>query len=194
MTPRMSFQAALQVIAELRRDEIVVTTMGSAREWPKLSSSPLDFHYLPSAMGHAPALALGMALAQPQREVIALCGDGGMLMGLSALVTIIAAKVNNLTVVVFDNGIYEVTGGQTTAGGAIDVDFTGIARASGFARAAKFADLATWQSAAAESLRGPGPRFICLAVEPVGAAYHLPPAIAMPAQIAKFRQALGIGA
>lgn len=46
---------ALQVLADVRRDQIVVTTMGSAREWPKLSQHALDFQYLPSAMGHAPA-------------------------------------------------------------------------------------------------------------------------------------------
>ena len=52
--PQMPLLAALEVLAKLRTDQIVVTTMGSAREWPKLSQHPLDFHYLPSAMGHAP--------------------------------------------------------------------------------------------------------------------------------------------
>ena len=55
--------------------------MGSAREWPKHSQHPLDFQYLPSAMGHAPMLALGLALAQP-REVVCFNGDGCMLMSL----------------------------------------------------------------------------------------------------------------
>ena len=41
---RMAFVAALEVLAGLRREEIVVTTMGSAREWPKLSQHPLDLH------------------------------------------------------------------------------------------------------------------------------------------------------
>ncbi|HVU89478.1 MAG TPA: thiamine pyrophosphate-dependent enzyme, partial [Pirellulales bacterium] len=91
MSNRMPLVPALEVLLKRRRDEIVVTTMGSAREWPRLSRHPLDFHYIPSAMGHAPMLALGMALAQPQREVLAFNGDGCMLMSLGCLVTIVAS-------------------------------------------------------------------------------------------------------
>ncbi len=58
-TRRMPLAAALEVLAQRRADEIVVTTMGSAREWPKHSQHPLDFQYLPSAMGHAPMLGSG---------------------------------------------------------------------------------------------------------------------------------------
>ena len=173
--PRMPYIEALRVLHELRREELVVTTMGAAREWPKLSQSPLDFHYVPSAMGHAPALALGFALAQPQREVIVLNGDGCTLMGLSSLVTIVASGAKNVTVVVMDNGIYEVTGGQTTAGGAIDVDFAGVARAAGFGNVHRFDNLATWRTTAAGILAQPGPRFMCLRVEPVGENFHLAP-------------------
>ncbi len=87
----MPLVPALEVLRDLRRDQIVVTTMGSAREWPRLSQHPLDFHYIPSAMGHAPMLGLGLALAQPSREVIAFNGDGCMLMSLGCLVTIAAS-------------------------------------------------------------------------------------------------------
>src|SRR5436190_7359321 len=104
-TKRMPLLAALEVLRNVRREEIVVTTMGSAREWPKLSQHPLDFHYLPSAMGHAPMLGLGIALAQPTREVIAFNGDGGMLMSLGCLVTIVASGVKNFTLILLDNGL-----------------------------------------------------------------------------------------
>ena len=57
---RMPLAAALEELAQQRTNEIVVTTMGAAREWPKHSQHPLDFHYLPSAMGHAPMLGLGL--------------------------------------------------------------------------------------------------------------------------------------
>ncbi len=85
-------------------DRIVVTTMGSAREWPKLSQHPLDFHYIPSAMGHAPVLGLGLALAQPAREVITFNGDGCMLMSLGCLATIVASGATNYTLIVLENG------------------------------------------------------------------------------------------
>lgn len=186
---RMPLLAALEAIAELRGDQIVVTTMGAAREWPKLSQHPLDFHYLPSAMGHAPMIALGLALAQPQREVIAFNGDGCMLMSLGCLVTIAASGAKNLTLVVLENRIYEVTGGQRTAGAVAQVDFAGVARSAGFPNAFRFDDLANWRQQAPSVLRAPGPRFVSLAVEPVGADYLLPPP-AMKAQIERFCNAL----
>src|SRR5436190_13215318 len=160
-TKRMPLLAALEVLRNVRREEIVVTTMGSAREWPKLSQHPLDFPYLPSAMGQSPLIGLGMALAQPDREVIAFDGDGCLLMNLGCLVTIVASRATNLTVVLLDNGIYEVTGGQRTAA-LPSTDFAGMARAAGFPTVAAFDDLALWQSEAAATLSAPGPRFVAL--------------------------------
>ena len=189
--PQMPLLAALEVLAKLRTDQIVVTTMGSAREWPKLSQHPLDFHYLPSAMGHAPMVGLGLALAQPNREVIAFNGDGGMLMSLGCLVTIVASGVRNLTLVLLDNGLYEVTGGQSTAAAVAATDFAGFARAAGFETVAQFDDLTDWEQGAPSILASPGPRFISLRVAPVGAAYHLPMPEPMSDRITRFRAALG---
>ena len=190
---RMNFVAALRVLERLREDRIVVTTMGAAREWPKLSTHPLDFHYVPSAMGEAPALGLGVALAHPQREVVVLNGDGGMLMNLGSLVTIIASGARNLTLVILDNGIYEVTGGQQTAAACVprgQVDFAAMARAAGFESVTSCDHLATWERSAAVVLNQGGPRVIVLAVEPVGAAYHLEPPGPIAERVARFRAAL----
>src|SRR5262245_41675795 len=57
----MTQRQALEVLVPYRGERIVVTTMTSAGIWPQLSDSPLDFAYIPSAMGHAPALGLGLA-------------------------------------------------------------------------------------------------------------------------------------
>lgn len=191
---RMQLVPALEVINRLRTDQIVVTTMGSAREWPKLSQHALDFHYVPSSMGQAPPLGLGLALAKPHREVIVLNGDGGMLMNLGCLVTIVASGARNITLIVLENGIYEVTGGQQTAARAArpyaEVDFSDFARAAGFAVAEQFDRLENWQQQAAEILRRSGPRFIVLSVEPVGAEYHLEPPGPMAERLPKFREAL----
>ena len=193
-TARMPLVAALEVLLPLRGDRIVVTTMGAAREWPKLSQHPLDFHYIPSAMGAAPALALGLALAKPAREVLVLNGDGAMLMNLGSLVTIVASGARSLTLVTLDNGIYEVTGGQQTAAAAAGrhawVDFAGMARAAGFSNVARFDRLEDWQRGAAALLADPGPRFVVLAVEPVGAAYHLEAPGPMSERLPKFQAAL----
>jgi sulfopyruvate decarboxylase subunit beta len=186
---QMPLVESLAVLAAARRDEIVVTTMGAAREWPKLSSHALDFHYLPSAMGHAPMLALGLALAQPRREVICFNGDGCMLMSLGCLVTLVASGARNLTLVVLENGIYEVTGGQRTAASTTAVDLAGFARAAGFASVREYDELTPWSAEVRGVLDLPGPRFILLHVAPV-ADYQLPTLSPMPERIERFRAAL----
>ena len=183
---------ALQVLVDLcHDDQIVVTNQGSARIWPKLRRRPLDFHYNPSTMSGAIPLALGLALAQPQRDVLAISGDGSLLMSLGSLVTVVGSGVTNLTVVLLDNGLYEVTGGQETPAARSAVDYAGLARAAGFPTAAEFRDLTDWQARAADILALPGPRFIRLAVS---AAPHesltssTPP---LAEQLAGLRLALG---
>ena len=63
----MTQRQALEAVLLERGERIVISTMSSAGIWPQLSSSPLDLTYIPSAMGHAPSLGMGLALAQPQR-------------------------------------------------------------------------------------------------------------------------------
>ncbi len=186
----MPLVAALEVLRALRSDEIVVTTMGAAREWPRLSDHPLDLHYIPSAMGEAPALGLGLALARPDRHVVVLNGDGCMLMNLGALVTIAAASPANLTLVVMHNGRYEVTGGQQLAAEKSTTDFAVLATAAGIGSVAAFSDLDAWRQQAAAMLAQPGPRFIVLDVAPVE-DYELTSPGPMPARIQRFREALG---
>jgi thiamine pyrophosphate-dependent acetolactate synthase large subunit-like protein len=169
----MPLVPALEVVHSLRKDQIIVTTMASAREWPRMSDHPLDFHYIPSAMGQSPSIALGLALAQPKREVIAFTGDGSLLMNLGCLVTLAAAGAKNVTLILLDNGVYEVTGGQKTAGGVARADFAGFATAAGIQSVASFDDLIDWQNGAATVLNLPGPRFIWLLVDPVLDDYFL---------------------
>ncbi len=169
----MTLVEALEALHAVRRHELVVTTMGNAREWQKLGKDPLDLIYMPSSMGQATSFALGIAMAQPNRKVVVCNGDGSMLMNLGSLVTISAQAPANLTVVVFDNGAYEVTGGQPTAAApvlrpsAAPVDFAAMARASGFTRTYSFDAVEPWRTALSEILRGPGPTFVQLRVEPM---------------------------
>ncbi len=129
---RLPCEDVLRILAEYRRDdEIVVTNQMSARVWPAFSEHELDFNYLSSTMGGAIPLALGLALAKPELQVIVLSGDGSLLMNLGCLATVVASNIENLTVVLLDNGLYEVTGGQQTAGSLAKVDFAAIARGCG---------------------------------------------------------------
>lgn len=183
---------ALQVLADLcGDDQIVVTNQGSARIWPQLRRRPLDFHYNPSTMSGAIPLALGLALAQPQREVLAISGDGSLLMSLGSLVTVVGSGVTNLTVVLLDNGLYEVTGGQETPAARSAVDYAGLARAAGFPSTAEFRDLADWQSRAAGLLAVPGPRFIRLVVSAAPPEYLAGSTPPLAEQLAGLRLALG---
>src|SRR5207244_3612443 len=140
----MSPREALEVVAEHRGDRIVIATMSSIAVWPQLSDTALDFSFIPSAMGQGPALALGLALAQPGRGVIVLNGDGSMLMNLGSLVTL-ASHPADVYLLVIENGMYEVTGGQPTAG-AGRADFAGLARAAGIRRVYSFDRRDAWQA------------------------------------------------
>ena len=158
----MTHREALEVLASVRREQVVVTTMGSVAIWPSLSDSPRDFHYLPSSMGQAVPLGLGLALAKPGQPVIVLSGDGGLLMNLGCLVTV-AQHAVPLVVVLIDNGLYEVTGGQDVPN-AGRTDFAAIARGAGLPRVYAFDALDAWEGGAAECLAGDGPAFVWLKV------------------------------
>lgn len=182
---------SLRVLAELcAGDQIVVTNQGSARIWPKLRRRSLDFHYNPSTMSGAIPLALGLALAQPQREVLAISGDGSLLMSLGSLVTVIGSGVTNLTIVLLDNGLYEVTGGQETPAAQSAMDYAGLARAAGFPSTAEFRDLAEWQAQAADVLAWPSPRFIRLAVSAAPPEFLTSRTPPLAEQLAGLRHAL----
>ena len=189
---RMPLPAALDVLAELRQDDqVLVGCMGASREWLKLAPHRLDFHHVPSAMGATAPLALGIALAQPRRDVLLLIGDGSLLMNLGSLVTIAASGAKNITVVVVDNGVYEVTGGQKTPAHGNGVDFAAIARGAGMTSVFTFADLDAWRQQACEALGSAGPRLIWLIVEPITAGdIVLRPPCPITEQIARLRTAL----
>jgi len=93
------------LVAKLGRDEAVVAGIGNTNfDLYAAGHRPQNFYMLGS-MGLACPIALGVALAQPERGVIALEGDGSILMALGCLATIGMVKPRNLTIVIMDNGI-----------------------------------------------------------------------------------------
>jgi sulfopyruvate decarboxylase subunit beta len=157
----MTHREALDVLAAHRGDRVVLTTMGSIALWPAISETPLDFAYIPSSMGQGVSLGLGLSLATG-RGVVVLSGDGSLLMNLGCLVTV-ANHPAPLTILLIDNGLYEVTGGQDIAG-AGRTDFAGLARSAGIARVDEFADAEAWRRGAAAVFSGTGPVFVWLKV------------------------------
>ena len=147
-------EECLQLLAKHRTDEVVVTTMGLTVPWAKLSTHPLDYASVGSAMGHAADFALGIALAKPEKEVIVLNGDGSMLMCLGTLATItgLSAPPSNYTLFVCDNGTYEVTGNQPVPGNR-GFSWTTIAKGVGFQQVYEFAEADALDAALPEILK-----------------------------------------
>jgi thiamine pyrophosphate-dependent acetolactate synthase large subunit-like protein len=125
-------RVALGAILAKRGESLLVTGLGSTCYDAGTLDHPNTF-YLWGGMGAAAMVGLGLALAQPKRQVIVATGDGEMLMALGALATIGAQRPRNLAIVVMDNELYSETGMQPTHTSR-GVDLAGIAKASGFAR------------------------------------------------------------
>src|SRR3954463_14798931 len=159
----MSVRQALEVLARHRGDRVVVTTMTSGGVWPAISDVGLDFADLPSSRGQGPSLGLGLALAQPGRGVVVVNGDGCTLMNLGNLATL-AHHPADVFLLILDNQLYEVTGGQATAGTG-HADFATLARGAGISRVYTFASRPAWEAGAAEALAGRGPVVVWLRVE-----------------------------
>lgn len=104
--------AARLFVERLAADDIVVCSLGSTgRAWRE-QNAPHLVYYASDPMGMAPSLALGLALARPDRRVVLLEGDGDLSMNLGVLVTIAGVAPKNLRVAVFMNDRYETGGGQ----------------------------------------------------------------------------------
>jgi len=88
--------------------------------------------YLWGAMGAAVPIGLGLALAQPDRSVVVLTGDGEQLMGVGSLAAVGARRPGNLSIVVLDNGHYGETGMQPSHT-SLGTDLVAVARGFGIA-------------------------------------------------------------
>ena len=109
--PPTQLEAIAQLAEAAHRDEaLIVSDIGSQTVWLYASGDHPSHLYLTGPMGMASAVALGVALSHPSRPVLAICGDGALIMNLGSLVTISNARPENLTIAVMDNGTYEYTG------------------------------------------------------------------------------------
>jgi sulfopyruvate decarboxylase subunit beta len=115
-------------------DELFVCALGGLWDdwWNEAPGGEPNHTFYPSVMGSVCSLALGLALALPDRQIVALEADGSLLMGLTALCVLGRERPPNLVVVVFDNAAYEGTGGQPTHT-ADSTDLAAMAAAAGCA-------------------------------------------------------------
>jgi phosphonopyruvate decarboxylase len=118
----------LKTIAADAENALAVCAGWAAREWWALR--PGDGNLKTRTLGLVSSIAAGLAIALPQRKVIAIDGDGAFLMNLCGLPTIALQSPGNLIHLLFDNEVYEASGGTATASG--NVDAVALARAAGY--------------------------------------------------------------
>ena len=154
----------LSVLAGYRKDDLVIACWQSIHAWDQVSPSKYNFQAL-RTMGDCSTFALGLAIARPDKRVIALEGDGSLCMDLSSLVTIAGAAPPNLYQFIMYNKIYETTGGQTIPN--VDhLDLSMIARGAGITNIHRFSDTKTFEKELPAVFNEKGPVFIILDIEP----------------------------
>jgi thiamine pyrophosphate-dependent acetolactate synthase large subunit-like protein len=153
---------AMTVLHRHLTDELVVAALGNpAYDLFNAGDRPEHF-YMWGAMGLGPSVGLGVATAAPDKKVVAMEGDGGVLMNLGALATIGLRQPANLVLIVWDNGVFDLTGGQVTAA-ATSTDLAAVATACGIVNTHRVAKLDDFEAMVVEALREPGPW--CLVVD-----------------------------
>jgi thiamine pyrophosphate-dependent acetolactate synthase large subunit-like protein len=158
------FDLTSRLIAKLDNEDAEIGGIGNTNfDLWAAGHRPQNFYMLGS-MGLAFPIALGVALAQPDRRVFALEGDGSLLMQLGTLSTVATLAPKNLTMIVFDNGIYQITGAQPTPAAAV-ADIVAIASGSGLANSAWAADEENFERLIEKSLAASGPTLIAVHID-----------------------------
>ncbi len=172
-------------------EALVVTGLGSpAYDVFAAGDRPQNF-YLWGAMGGAASIGLGLALAQPDRSIVVITGDGEQLMGLGSLATIGAKAPANLTIVVLDNGHYGETGMQRSHT-SLGTSLVAVAKGVGIADAIEINDLTQVSSVVQRIVSRRGLAFAQVFIEPYEPPKALPPRDGVYVKN-RFRQALGFG-
>jgi sulfopyruvate decarboxylase subunit beta len=148
----------LKILSEAIGDALVVSSAGAMTlEWSALR--PSDGNFRVRTLGLCSSIALGMALGLPRRKIVALDGDGSLLMNLCSLPTIARMHPNNLIHIVFDNEVYEASGSKVTATGC-GTDLVAIAAGAGIKNARWAKSLEEFAQAIAQAFDGNDLHFI----------------------------------
>jgi thiamine pyrophosphate-dependent acetolactate synthase large subunit-like protein len=157
--------AMATLLADRPNNLFVVPGLGSCT-WDAAAAGDDERNfYLWGAMGGAAMIGLGLALAQPELRVAVITGDGEMLMGMGSLATIGVQQPKNLSVVVFDNGLYGETGRQASHT-QCGVDLLEVARGCGIERVIEVGDEAGLRELAKMLSSGEGPVFARVPITP----------------------------
>jgi thiamine pyrophosphate-dependent acetolactate synthase large subunit-like protein len=158
------FDLTSRLVAKLTHEEAVIGGIGNTNfDLWAAGHRPQNFYMLGS-MGLAFPIALGVALAQPKRRVFALEGDGSLLMQIGCLTTIATQAPKNLTLIVMDNGMYQITGGQPTPA-ATSSDIVTIAQGCGLRDSSWAADEDDFDRLVNQSLSADQPMLIAARID-----------------------------
>jgi thiamine pyrophosphate-dependent acetolactate synthase large subunit-like protein len=153
-----------RLVSKLIAHEAVIGGIGNNNFDLWTSGQRPENFYMLGSMGLAIPIAHGVALAQPQRRVFALEGDGSLLMQLGALGTVARTSLKNLTMIVFDNGIYQITGKQPTLTHDC-VDLVTVAQGAGIKKTNWVKDEQHFEKLIDISLVEDGPHFIVAKID-----------------------------
>ena len=153
----IAMRDAMRAVKRHDRGDVVLTTETAIWAWEDVLDDP-DRHLPIPAMSKGSSVALGVALAHPERRVVLWDGDGGLLMNLGGLVTVAGASPKNLYHVVLDNGVYAMTGGQPTPN-ADRLSYAEMGQGAGYASTFEFDDLEAKSRKVGLEL---GPQFECV--------------------------------
>ena len=123
---------AVPALVGRHEDFLIVTGLaGAARDVAALTDDGAHIYAMAGAMGAAAMMGFGLALAQADRRVLVVTGDGELLMNIGALATIAVADRPNLSIICVDNGHYGETGYQKSHT-SLGVDLEKMAIGAGF--------------------------------------------------------------
>jgi thiamine pyrophosphate-dependent acetolactate synthase large subunit-like protein len=158
-------EATEALVRRLDDDALVVASLGFTKYTLfQTKDRPRNF-YMWNSMGMASSMGLGMAMAQPDKRVVILQGDGDLLMNLGSLTTEANRNPRNVVHVVWDNRMYHITGAQPTAT-AGRADLARIAEGAGFEKVAQVETLEAFEQVIDRALKEEGPWFIHALIEP----------------------------
>jgi sulfopyruvate decarboxylase subunit beta len=145
-------------------NEIIVTNSGGTQH-ELFSLGDRDANFYATGIGLASQVALGLAIALPNRKIIALEGDGSLLLNLGILPVLAHERPQNLIVLVFDNGLYE-SGGNTPTLSASGADLAGMARGAGIKHAETLDSLEQFKQDVPRALQRATFEFFVIRVKP----------------------------
>jgi thiamine pyrophosphate-dependent acetolactate synthase large subunit-like protein len=162
---------ATHIAVELAGDAPIIGGVGNSTFDLVACDRPQNF-YMWNSMGMASSIALGLALARPDLRVVVLDGDGSILMNLGSLATERSSGADNLVHVIWDNGGWQITGGQP-AGSPFGVDLETVARGCAYRKTASVCQESDFRQAFSEAMADTDNAWAIIArVEPGDSPYR----------------------